>query len=460
MLEALGAGAERDRPVLETLADAIRYQRLLLLLDNCERVVDGVATAIGTLLRAVPGLAVLATSRQAAGGERGAPLRGAHPSPPPAGERGAAGAGAGANGPGARTGRPGNVRRRTPVRGAGPGAAGRTPPSPRTPTPPPSSPSAGAWTGCPWPSSWPPPGYAALRGADRRRAWATGFRLLTGGAPHRPPAPQTLRATWPGATTSAPAGAGASSPAWRCSPGAARRTGAAVCADPGPASADGVLPATAVLDVVSPRWSTQRWCGRTRRTAGARYASGCWRRCGSTPPERLEGAGEAQPLRQARCPLLALATAAASPAQPGREARRGARRGPGPAHVAGPPGDGARQPARPLGWWEGPSPETGEAARGGLRLGGALWRFWYAHAYWREGREWLRRVLDLSGGDLSPALAGMRGHALTAAGALAWAQGEYGAARALHESALEALQALGDRRGRPGPSSDWVRCPA
>ncbi len=90
--------------------------------------------------------------------------------------------------------------------------------------------------------------------------------------------------------------------------------------------------------------------------------------------------------------------------------------------------------------------ETGQTELG-LRLGVSLWRFWNAHAYLSEGREWLGRVLDLPGGEASPALAGLRGQALTAAGSLAWAQGDYGAARALHQAALKALQALGDQRG-------------
>ncbi|HEX2516040.1 MAG TPA: tetratricopeptide repeat protein, partial [Chloroflexota bacterium] len=90
--------------------------------------------------------------------------------------------------------------------------------------------------------------------------------------------------------------------------------------------------------------------------------------------------------------------------------------------------------------------ETGQTELG-LRLGVSLWRFWNAHAYLSEGREWLGRVLDLPGGEASPALAGLRGRALTAAGTLAWAQGDYGAARARHQAALQALRALGDQRG-------------
>ncbi|WET81019.1 BTAD domain-containing putative transcriptional regulator [Amycolatopsis sp. QT-25] len=54
------------------LADALRDQRLLLVLDNCEHVVAQVAELVARLLRAAPGVRVLATSREPLGvpGER------------------------------------------------------------------------------------------------------------------------------------------------------------------------------------------------------------------------------------------------------------------------------------------------------------------------------------------------------------------------------------------------------
>ena len=63
----LGVREEPDRPLLETLAGALRSTRLLLVLDDCERVVGGSAAAAEALLRAAPQLQVLATSRQALG---------------------------------------------------------------------------------------------------------------------------------------------------------------------------------------------------------------------------------------------------------------------------------------------------------------------------------------------------------------------------------------------------------
>ena len=52
---------------LSSLADYLAGQRLLLLLDNCEHLLDACATLASTLLAACPDLHVLATSRQALG---------------------------------------------------------------------------------------------------------------------------------------------------------------------------------------------------------------------------------------------------------------------------------------------------------------------------------------------------------------------------------------------------------
>ncbi|MFD7291789.1 BTAD domain-containing putative transcriptional regulator [Streptomyces sp. NPDC059897] len=49
------------------LEDALRSRRLLLLLDNCEHVVDSAADVVRRVLAAAPGLSVLATSREPLG---------------------------------------------------------------------------------------------------------------------------------------------------------------------------------------------------------------------------------------------------------------------------------------------------------------------------------------------------------------------------------------------------------
>ncbi|TVL90285.1 BTAD domain-containing putative transcriptional regulator [Streptomyces sp. SAJ15] len=59
--------APRSHPLTDRLADALRDRRLLLVLDNCEHVIEAVAALARVLLRAAPGLRVLATSREPLG---------------------------------------------------------------------------------------------------------------------------------------------------------------------------------------------------------------------------------------------------------------------------------------------------------------------------------------------------------------------------------------------------------
>ncbi len=66
---ALGARAEGDVPPLTLIEATLRGKRALLLLDNCEHVIDEAAKAVQALLRALPQVHVLATSREALGVE-------------------------------------------------------------------------------------------------------------------------------------------------------------------------------------------------------------------------------------------------------------------------------------------------------------------------------------------------------------------------------------------------------
>ena len=63
----VGAHAVPDTPALETIADRIGGQRLLLVLDNSEESVGAVGTMVEELLKACPHLKVLATSRERLG---------------------------------------------------------------------------------------------------------------------------------------------------------------------------------------------------------------------------------------------------------------------------------------------------------------------------------------------------------------------------------------------------------
>jgi predicted ATPase len=65
--ESLGVRDESGQPVREVLVDFLSSRKLLLVLDNCEQVVEGAAKLAETLLRACPELRILATSREALG---------------------------------------------------------------------------------------------------------------------------------------------------------------------------------------------------------------------------------------------------------------------------------------------------------------------------------------------------------------------------------------------------------
>jgi predicted ATPase/DNA-binding CsgD family transcriptional regulator len=60
----LGIREELDRPLAETLTEALRSRRVLLILDTCEHVVDSCAALVQRLLAGCPGLRVIATSRE------------------------------------------------------------------------------------------------------------------------------------------------------------------------------------------------------------------------------------------------------------------------------------------------------------------------------------------------------------------------------------------------------------
>jgi predicted ATPase/DNA-binding CsgD family transcriptional regulator/DNA-binding XRE family transcriptional regulator len=61
---ALGIREQPGRPLLAVLADAIQGPGLLLVLDNCEHLVEGCAQLADYLLRCCPELRILATSRE------------------------------------------------------------------------------------------------------------------------------------------------------------------------------------------------------------------------------------------------------------------------------------------------------------------------------------------------------------------------------------------------------------
>ena len=63
----LGVREGPQRSLLDALVDHLRHRQLLLVLDNCEHLIDTCATLVEVFLRGAPALRILATSREALG---------------------------------------------------------------------------------------------------------------------------------------------------------------------------------------------------------------------------------------------------------------------------------------------------------------------------------------------------------------------------------------------------------
>ena len=80
----------------------------------------------------------------------------------------------------------------------------------------------------------------------------------------------------------------------------------------------------------------------------------------------------------------------------------------------------------------------------GLRLAGALCRFWELQGYLDEGRRWVTQMLALPGAEQPTAL---RAKALNGAGALVEEQGDYKAAQTFYEESLAIWRQLDEQSG-------------
>lgn len=80
----------------------------------------------------------------------------------------------------------------------------------------------------------------------------------------------------------------------------------------------------------------------------------------------------------------------------------------------------------------------------GTRLAAALWWFWYVRGHAAEGRSWIGEMLSLPGAGRRPAC---RAAALLGAGQLAIALGDYGDARDRLDESVELLRAGHEHRG-------------
>ncbi len=84
-----------------------------------------------------------------------------------------------------------------------------------------------------------------------------------------------------------------------------------------------------------------------------------------------------------------------------------------------------------------------DEARTGLRLAAGLWRFWEIRGHLAEGLGWLQRLLAATDGEVSA----LRADAYTGAGILAFMQGDHAAAHGFHEQSLALHRRVGDYLG-------------
>jgi transcriptional regulator with XRE-family HTH domain len=64
---AIGLRDEPQRPVIDMLSDYLRDKKVLILLDNCEHLLNACARLVDTLLKNCPSLKILSTSREVLG---------------------------------------------------------------------------------------------------------------------------------------------------------------------------------------------------------------------------------------------------------------------------------------------------------------------------------------------------------------------------------------------------------
>jgi predicted ATPase/class 3 adenylate cyclase len=72
---AIGLREEPQRPVIDMLCDYLREKKMLIVLDNCEHLVDACAQMTNRILQAAPNARILASSREALGIEGEVPYR-------------------------------------------------------------------------------------------------------------------------------------------------------------------------------------------------------------------------------------------------------------------------------------------------------------------------------------------------------------------------------------------------
>jgi predicted ATPase len=406
---ALGSVEQANRLQRDTLRDFLRPRAALLLLDNCEHLLDGCAALATDLLSACSGLRLLTTSREALGVSGETIWRVPGLSVPPADARPD----------------PTSLPRFEAVQLLQARArASRADFALTTGNAPAVMQICQRLDGLPLAIELAAARLATLSVNDVATRLDDCFGLLTGGNRTALPRQQTLRATmeWSYGLLSAEeqrllrrlsifAG------------GYAGEAAAAVCGEEG-------APGGAVLDLLG-GLVAKSLVGLEESNGAGRYRLlETVRQYGW---ERLEESGEAQETRHKHAAYyLALAEEAESaltgPDQ-GRWLQRLDREY-----------DNLRALRR--------SRDSGEHEIG-LRLAAALWRFWYVRGRQSEGRRWLENLLAVNGaGDSAHAITIARARALYGASVLAAEQGDYQRAAALSLESVTLFERFDDTLGR------------
>ena len=435
---AVGVQEAPGRPLTDTLCRALRDKRLLLVLDNCEHLLDACARLADALLGACPGLRVLATSRRPLG-LAGEATWWVPPLAWPAGPSGEPLPPAALPEPEALLGY-GAVRlfveRARDVRPAFALTAANAPAVVQV---------CARLDGLPLALELAarqvvvlPPGELAAR-LDAR------LRLLTGGDPAAHPRQRTLAATldWShallgeaervllrrlvvfagGFTLEAAEAVGADSPPEGAGEDGAAPAGAAAGAAAG--APGGPLPAEGVLEALRRLVDQSLVVADAEPAAAARYrlletvrqyAAGRLAEAGEPEAEAARGRHAAF--------YLALAEAAA-PALLGPDQVAWLDR------LAGEHGNLRAA----LAWGLARAPGTA------VRLAGRLWPFWRMRQHYAEGADWLTRALAAAS---EPERTADWARAALGAGVLARDRGDLAAARGHLEASLEASRALGE----------------
>ena len=401
---AIGVPEQAGRPLNDTLADYLRSKSLLLVLDNCEHLVDGAARLADTLLSTCLNLKIMATSRE----PLGVPGEAVWLVPPLSLP--------GADGESAVQ----DLMRSEAVRLFVDRARSRLPDFELKRE------TAGAVAsvclkldGIPLAIELATAQIGALAVEQIAERLEDSLKLLTGGARTVDPRQQTLRATldWSHGLLS-----GQEKVVFRhlsaFSGGFTLEAAEEVCAGEG-------IEKSEVLDLLS-HLVDKSLVLVTGRRGEARYR--LLETVRQYASERLESEGEEEAVRQHHALFFLELAERAEP-----ELSKA-----GQATWLDRLENDLDNLRTAVGWFR----KSGQR-QAHLRLAGTLWRFCYLHGHYEEGRGWLEGALA-RGGDAPPSA---RAKALLGAGILAFLQCEYDHARVRLEEALALYRTLGDERG-------------